>query len=91
MIQVLLLTTVVDKLDIETKVALLQSFKKLIISASDVAKAYPDIFLDVSIKIGERFSNIRDLFSQIHKYVDRSRMSLRKADYPGIPGFAILF
>ncbi|GFS06651.1 zinc finger ZZ-type and EF-hand domain-containing protein 1-like [Elysia marginata] len=44
----LLLTTVVDKLDIETKVALLQSFKKLIITASDVAKANPDIFLDIN-------------------------------------------
>ncbi|RUS90800.1 hypothetical protein EGW08_001419, partial [Elysia chlorotica] len=51
---VLLLTTVVDKLDIQTKVELLQCFRKLIISMSEAAKANPDIFLDITSECWEK-------------------------------------
>lgn len=45
--QMLLLTTLVDKLNTQTKVKILENFKKLAVAVSDIARANPQLFCDV--------------------------------------------
>ncbi|XP_059146557.1 zinc finger ZZ-type and EF-hand domain-containing protein 1-like isoform X2 [Physella acuta] len=44
----LLLTTLVDKLNTQTKVKILENFKKLAVAVSDIARANPELFCDIS-------------------------------------------